>query len=206
MSGSKARPVHDPTLLRAIAHPLRNRILNELSAAGPMRAADVARELGVAANLASFHLRQLAKYGLVTEDTEAARDRRDRVWRLVDEAGIAISLHEMEQAPGGKAAARVFRRTASAWAHLLVDEAYQAKRDPAVFRAVTEVPLRLTKDEARQLEEDLQEVLRTWNDRTRGRDPDRRTYVVYQVIGPYPEVASEPEYTSFIAREQQRKN
>jgi len=193
MSGSQARPVHDPRLLRAIAHPLRNRILNEISAVGPMRASDVARELGVPANSASFHLRQLAKYGLVVEDTEAARDRRDRVWRLADESGLALSLHELEQEPGGKAAARVFRRTASAWAHVLIDEAYNAQRDPEVFRAVTEVPLRLTKDEARELEGEIEELLRAWNERTRGTDPRRRTYVVFQVLGPYPEVPDSAE-------------
>ena len=33
---------HDPTVLRAIAHPMRNRILNEMSATGPTRAADIA--------------------------------------------------------------------------------------------------------------------------------------------------------------------
>jgi DNA-binding transcriptional ArsR family regulator len=190
MSG-RARPVHDPRLLRAVAHPLRNRILNELSASGPLRAADVARELDIAPNLASFHLRQLAKYGLVVEDAAAARDRRDRVWRLVDEAGLSVNLTDLEQAPGGKAAARVFRRTASGWAHVLVDEAYHAERDPEVFRAVTEVPLRLTKEEARELEGEIEELLQSWNDRTRGRDPERRTYVVFQVLGPYPDVASE---------------
>lgn len=189
MSASRARPVHDPRLLRAIAHPLRNRILNELSAVGPMRASDVARELDVPANSASFHLRQLAKYGLVTEDAEAARDRRDRVWRLVDESGLALSLHEMEQEPGGKAAATVFRRTASTWAHVLIDQAYNAKRDPDVFRAVTEVPLRLTKEEARELEGEIEDLLNAWGQRTRGKDPKRRTYVVFQVLGPYPEVA-----------------
>src|SRR5689334_5774798 len=124
---SRARPVHDPRLLRAVAHPLRNRILNELSASGPLRAADVARELDVAPNLASFHLRSLAKYGLVEEAPDAGRDRRDRVWRLVDEAGLAFSLRELEKEPGGKAAAAVFRRTASAWAHELVDAAYSSE-------------------------------------------------------------------------------
>ena len=189
MSGTRARPVHDPRLLRAVAHPLRNRILNELSATGPLRAADVARELDIAANLASFHLRQLAKYGLVEEDPEAARDRRDRVWRLVDDAGLAFSFDDLQKQPGGKAAVNVFRRTASAWAHLLVDEAYNASREEGIFRAVTELSLRLNKEEARELEGEIEDLLRSWNLKTRGLDPARRTYVVFQVIGPYPDLA-----------------
>ena len=75
----------DPRILRAIAHPARSRILSELYAGGSLRAADVARTLDIPANQASFHLRQLAKYGLVEEAPDEARDRRDRVWRLVAE-------------------------------------------------------------------------------------------------------------------------
>src|SRR4051812_11699731 len=98
------QPVHDPTMLRAIAHPVRTRILSELTASGPMRAADLARELDIPANQASFHLRQLAKYGLVEEDPAAARDKRDRVWRPTSTDGVTINLTELEQQPGGTAA------------------------------------------------------------------------------------------------------
>ena len=92
--------VHDPRVLRAIAHPVRNRILTELSAGGPMRAADVARLLDIPANQASFHLRQLAKYGLIEEAPEAARDQRDRVWRSADDGTLSIDVGAMEKEPG----------------------------------------------------------------------------------------------------------
>src|SRR6478735_12597025 len=101
---SQGQPVHDPKILRAISHPVRNRILTELTASGSMRAADLARELDIPANQASFHLRQLAKYGLVEEDPEAARDKRDRVWRPTSEHGVSVNLTDMEKVPGGKAA------------------------------------------------------------------------------------------------------
>jgi predicted ArsR family transcriptional regulator len=64
------RQLSDPRVLRAIAHPVRTRILEEMSASGPVRAADVAQSLGIPANQASFHLRQLAKYGMVEEAPE----------------------------------------------------------------------------------------------------------------------------------------
>ena len=79
-------------MLRAIAHPVRNRILTELTATGPMRAADLARELGVPANQASFHLRQLSKYGLIEEAPEAARDQRDRAWKATVDEGLSIDV------------------------------------------------------------------------------------------------------------------
>src|SRR6478736_9443743 len=120
---SRSQAVHDPKMLRAIAHPVRNRILTELTATGPMRAADLARELDLPANQASFHLRQLAKYGLVEEDPDAARDKRDRVWRPTSEHGLMVRLDELEKQPGGKAASAVFVQNAASWGHAVVDSA-----------------------------------------------------------------------------------
>src|SRR6476469_7792909 len=104
MPDEEAYRTHDPRVLRAIAHPLRIRILHELNAAGPSRAADLAADLEIPANQASFHLRQLAKYGLVVEAPEEARDKRDRVWKLVSARGISLDIAGMDQEPGGSAA------------------------------------------------------------------------------------------------------
>jgi hypothetical protein len=60
-----------------------DRILTELDAAGSLRAADLAARLDIPANQASFHLRQLAKYGFV-ELAPGGSDRRARPWRLTD--------------------------------------------------------------------------------------------------------------------------
>ena len=92
----------DVRMLRGIAHPVRNRILEEMSAGGPMRAADLAERLGVPANQASFHLRQLAKYGLVEEAPELARDGRDRVWRVTYEGGLSVNLDDLAREPGAR--------------------------------------------------------------------------------------------------------
>lgn len=181
------RHVHDPTLLRAIAHPVRNRILGELSAQGPLRAADLSQELGIPANQASFHLRQLAKYGLVEEAVGEGRDRRDRVWRLVDESGLDLDLGELEKQPGGPAAAAVFRAHSGAWAHTLVDAAYAGSKPPGIHRSITDQTLRLSVTEARELATELNGVLQQWADRTRGRDPERRTYSFLSIIQPLPE-------------------
>lgn len=59
--------------LRAIAHPLRLRILSLLTGA-PMTAADVARELALTHANASYHLRQLHAAGVI----EAAGEERIR--------------------------------------------------------------------------------------------------------------------------------
>src|SRR4051812_22579296 len=183
-----ARPeLHDPRVLRAIAHPVRNRILTELEAHGPLRAADVAQLLGIPANSASFHLRQLARFGLVEEDPTAARDKRDRVWRPTLSARFDVSLGELEKTPGGKAASAVFLRTKEAWAHRVVEEAYGDDRSPGIHRAIAEQAVRLTKEEARKLTEELVDVVDTWRARNQAGDDDRSTYLVFQVVQPFPD-------------------
>ena len=180
---SQGQPVHDPKILRAIAHPVRNRILTELTASGSMRAADLARELDIPANQASFHLRQLAKYGLVEEDPEAARDKRDRVWRPTSEHGLTVKLDELEQQPGGKAASAVFRRNAAGWGHAVVDAAYaDRERDPDTLRTVNESAIRLTQEEAGQLAEELDAVARGVDEAHPG--PRRRASYLPVVLGP----------------------
>ena len=184
-----ARPeLHDPRVLRAIAHPVRSRILTELDASGSLRAADVAALLGIPANSASFHLRQLAKFGLVEEDPEAARDKRDRVWRATEAAGYNVSIGEVEKAPGGKAASAVFRRTKEAWGHHLVSLAYGEDRTAGTSRTVTEQAVRLTKAEALELVEELTDVVDKWRVEHQGStDDERQTYHVFQVIQPFPD-------------------
>jgi len=178
--------LHDPRVLRAIAHPVRSRILTELDAHGPLRAADVAKLLDIPANSASFHLRQLAKFGMVEEDPEAARDKRDRVWRATRD-DYDIDIGELEKSPGGKAASAVFRRTKEAWTRHLVELAYGDDRTPGVHRSVSEQAVRLTKAEARQLTEELADLVQGWRDRTKsGKDDDRRTYHVLQIVQPLP--------------------
>ena len=181
------QPMSDPRTLRALAHPTRGRILDELGASGPMRAADIGDALGIPANQASLHLRQLAKYGVIQPAPEAARDKRDRVWKLQDERGFRLDVQDIEKRPGGKAAVSVFRQNKAAWAHRLVDEVFSFKKRKDTFSAIVDQPLKLTKDEAAEFMGEVDEVLARWSDKTRGRDGGRRTYVFYSMVQPYPE-------------------
>lgn len=178
----------DPRVLRAIAHPVRTRILDELSATGPIRAADVARELGIPANQASFHLRQLAKYGLVEEAPEEARDKRDRVWKATSSQGFRVNLGHLKDAPGGRAAVDVFRTTQLARLHEMVDRTFVMDRPEGsgVF-ATSDHAIKLTDDEAHQLRQEIDDLVEAWSDRTRGRGPGRRTYHLVQIIQPLAE-------------------
>jgi len=177
----------DPRMLRGIAHPMRGRILDEIEAGGPMRAADVAERLDIPANQASFHLRQLAKYGLVEEAPELARDGRDRVWRARYEGGLSVNLEELNREPGGKAAVAVFRRSWLSNAHAMIDRADQPERQKDAMVAVSQTALRLTKADAKKFAEELTELVEEWRVKGQSR-ATARTYDVLWVLEPALEV------------------
>ena len=77
---SGRRILDDPVAIRALAHPLRIKLLELVGRHGPTTAAQAARELGISQALASHHLRQLAKYQFV-EPAEGG-NHRDRPWRV----------------------------------------------------------------------------------------------------------------------------
>jgi len=65
--------------VRALAHPLRLRMLESLSD-GPATASMLARELGESSGATSYHLRALAAAGLIVEDLDR-RKGRERWWK-----------------------------------------------------------------------------------------------------------------------------
>ena len=70
----------DVAALRALSHPLRTRILGALRLEGEATASQLARQLGESSGATSYHLRQLARFGLVEESPNQV-SRRDRIWR-----------------------------------------------------------------------------------------------------------------------------
>lgn len=66
--------------LRALAHPLRLRLLEELGLDGPLTATELSDRVGESPSNLSWHLRQLARHGYV-EEVDAPGRRRP--WRLV---------------------------------------------------------------------------------------------------------------------------
>jgi DNA-binding transcriptional ArsR family regulator len=64
--------------LRAMAHPLRMRILGSLRADGPATSTILARRLGTDSGQTSHHLRLLGRYGFVVDAPELGRGPRGR--------------------------------------------------------------------------------------------------------------------------------
>jgi DNA-binding transcriptional ArsR family regulator len=80
--------ITDSKVLAALAHPLRVALLYQLNALGSRTASQCAQALGETPANCSYHLRQLARVGLVTR--EESGNGRERPWRSVY-TGLSLS-------------------------------------------------------------------------------------------------------------------
>ncbi|MEN3539701.1 helix-turn-helix domain-containing protein [Microbispora sp. ZYX-F-249] len=101
--------VRDSRTLKAVAHPLRVRLLGELRTNGPATATELAGRLGESSGSTSYHLRQLARYGFVEADP-GRRDRRERRWRAIHRFTSWSDVEMAATAEGREAAAFLRRR------------------------------------------------------------------------------------------------
>jgi DNA-binding transcriptional ArsR family regulator len=107
-SGTDPRSVKritDPKALRALAHPIRLALIGLLRTHGPLTATRAAELLGESSASASFHLRQLAKYGLAEE--APGGQGRERPWQATAQY---TDVPEVDDTPEFAAAAGLFRQ------------------------------------------------------------------------------------------------
>jgi DNA-binding transcriptional ArsR family regulator len=82
--------ISDPKVMRALAHPARVAILEEMSAGREGTATEFAAVCGLTPSATSYHLRALARAGLVQE-APGRGDGRERVWRSPG-SGYALAV------------------------------------------------------------------------------------------------------------------
>lgn len=85
--------------LKSLAHPLRVRIYDELSAYGPLTASGLGERLGESSGSMSYHLRQLERSGLVRENTARGKGR-ERWWERVPGS---VAVPDARSLPPGSA-------------------------------------------------------------------------------------------------------
>ncbi len=93
----------DPRMMRALAHPARIEIWTYLALHGAATATECAEVAGLSPSACSYHLRALAKYGIVEEDPDSAADGRQRPWRV---KMVAFHIDTVETNPAVKLAGR----------------------------------------------------------------------------------------------------
>ena len=82
----------DAAALKALAHPLRVDMIDQLGTFGNATASQLAERLDQSSGATSYHLRQLERHGLVRE-VEGKGSARERWWEMVP-GGLNITLSE----------------------------------------------------------------------------------------------------------------
>jgi DNA-binding transcriptional ArsR family regulator len=152
----ETKVVTDSRTLRAIAHPLRARLLTILRVDGPATATELGRRTGESSGSTSYHLRQLERYGYV-EDA-GPRAGRERRWQATSR-DTSWEPADFANDPGGLAVSDALERRQVQLA-VRQFEAWMRRRpdaDPAWLRAATMADdiLRLTPSQALAFFEDL---------------------------------------------------
>jgi DNA-binding transcriptional ArsR family regulator len=154
----ETRVVRDPQALRAFAHPVRLRLLEELIIGGPATATELAERVGESPANCSWHLRQLARYEYVEE--AGGGTGRQRPWQAVvrgQRGGQGDEEPELARA-GDEASDVLFGREFEAM------RAWQAVRrsEPSEWRDAAFASQSLgwlTPEELTQVEEEISEIL-----------------------------------------------
>ncbi|WP_018348868.1 winged helix-turn-helix domain-containing protein [Longispora albida] len=121
MTSVPHRQVSDPGELRALAHPLRIRLMEELVAHGAQTASQLAELVGESPANCSWHLRLLQRYGFIEEAPGGTG--RQRPWQMVLASrswGTGSPEESPELALAGDEATRVlYRRELDAFSNWL---------------------------------------------------------------------------------------
>ena len=178
--------IDDPAALRALAHPARLMVIDELYQGSERTSSELAELTGLTPSAMSYHLRALERWGMV-ERGESRDDGRERPWRA---AGRTLSLD-----PETVTAAATDVVTATTLQHLrdefrrwAVVEQSQGK----AWRDVTGIGRSyfwLTEEEVEELSTDLRAVMKKHTaDRDAAHHPEgtRRVFFLYALV-PEPE-------------------
>jgi DNA-binding transcriptional ArsR family regulator len=166
----------DATVMRAMAHPARLALLEHLRNGGPATATECAGVVGLSPSATSYHLRALARAGLV-EAAPGRGDGRERLWRIT--AGRYEVSGVADLAPEGREALRALLESLLAWDDIRVrrylsrlDAEPGEWQDAAFFMDST---LLVTAEELTRLGQAVEALIAPYrNDRRPDRPPGTR--------------------------------
>ncbi|HEX5199294.1 winged helix-turn-helix domain-containing protein [Paractinoplanes rhizophilus] len=161
----------EATSLRAYAHPLRLRLIGLLRAEGPMTATQAAARLGDTVPNCSFHLRQLAKYGLA--ERAPGVDARERPWRAT--AQYTSWDHDSDDPAVRAAADQLSATIVTEYARRAQEYLTTRGDEPAEWRRAAgpgDVLAHVTAEELGELMAQIDALMSRYDDRLT--DPSRR--------------------------------
>ena len=148
--------------MRALAHPLRVRLLGSLRFEGPGTASILGERLGESSGATSYHLRVLADHGFIEEDASRGRGR-ERWWRTAHDA-TSWRPETFRGDPDALAAEQwlsgFVARMGMEWLDDWITRRPSADRAWVEASAESDYRLIMTPPEVRALVEELHEVIR----------------------------------------------
>jgi DNA-binding transcriptional ArsR family regulator len=165
------REVTDAKTMRALAHPVRLALIEALADAPALTATEAGERVGESPANASFHLRQLAKYGFV-EEAEGGPGRR-RPWRLKAAGMHFTDVHDdPETARAGRALSRVLHERYFARAEHAFEERHALPEEWRRVTGINQTRFYLSADELAQLDADMLDLMmERFGDRRSHRPP-----------------------------------
>jgi DNA-binding transcriptional ArsR family regulator len=165
------RELTDPKAMRALAHPVRLALLEALTDAGQLTATEAGERVGESPANASFHLRQLAKYGFV-EEAEGGTGRR-RPWKL-RQLGLRWSdvSEDAERSTAAQGLSRVVTDRYLSRARVALSERNGWTDAWREATGVNQMRLYLTAEEMREINEELVKLLLERHQDRRAPSPD----------------------------------
>jgi DNA-binding transcriptional ArsR family regulator len=181
MPSETRRHITEPDALEALAHPVRLELIDYLMAQGPATASTCARAVGDTPSNCSYHLRVLAKVGLV--EGAASRDGRERPWRALITGFDADVEGEMSPEAAELLALALQRDQRMVRDHLARRDGLPKRwRSADVYSTYT---LRLDPNELRELNAKLDALIRPYIAATR-EDAPRGSAVVHLGLQAFP--------------------
>lgn len=170
--------ISDSRAVRALAHPGRLAIFRRLQADGPATATECAEVGGMTPSAASYHLRQLAKYGFVGP-APGRGDLRERIWES-RVRGYRIDDTEQPDEAMADAESELLRATIDSSEELVRRWVDRRPAEPYAWRAAAMLAtkaVRVNADELGALYEKMAELLQPYLANRRTKDdapPDAR--------------------------------
>jgi DNA-binding transcriptional ArsR family regulator len=191
MPGRKKKTLvlNDPRALRALAHPARQRLIDELYAGRVLTATEAAEMVGLTPSAVSHHLRALEKWGIARR-ARSTGDGRVRPW---ESTADSITLRP-KGGPSAAAALHSVVRIKMDELTRRLDTFIESGRDPwgDAYRGLATGDLFLTQDETRAINEAVMDLVDSFERRRTDRHPAgsrRATYAwLMMPLEPPPEI------------------
>jgi len=187
------RPHHDLDArdLKALSHPVRMEMYDLLSQYGAQTASMLAARVGESSGVTSYHLRTLAKHGLIEEDPDRG-NARERWWRR-PRGSVSLGGPAAMATPAGRAASEIvlgefYRIRHEQLMEFIRVEFAQATADSEPNALLSTSSVSLTKEQFDEFSKEIEDLVTVYLERYRDQEGEGvRRYSLRTDLFPLPD-------------------